>query len=537
MRCVSKHRYNQNPIEGRGSPGDNLNREITRRYAVYIVGLSLLLAMDRPPFLGYLFAQPSTMTLLARTANDAGLVAFGVLLILAAFQFPCLLKAKRIFAGIGGILASCSSIVIALHSHLGLFDQHVLPIASLSLSLGHLLLIAAWFLASRAIPSRRILPAVMASFALSMALVGVDLLPNNARIIAIVSMPAISASLATLTGDDDLTWGLLEHYERPPFSSAKLIDILAIALLFAQILGAALVRSLWAHQGIGYETSQTSYSTYLISLGIALLCTAICTRCDYAEKGALIICIFTLPILIIASFGFLFLHSKNLAVSSITSVWSISGTALLGMIAIAFRGTNKPYLSGAGLYGAMLGCGMWIANGVIPSLLHFNGSAPTSINVPLVLAAVSAIMLVLAVAFGAMLIDNTKRFTAWQTQATVHTITIKASRKTSDTGAQKEETAATTPASKERDATSGKPIASDDLVSLQNSLCKKFNLTPREADIARLLAHGYTAKRVADELTLSLNTVQSYTKSIYRKLDVHKKDELIEKVSHLGKDS
>jgi len=46
------------------------------------------------------------------------------------------------------------------------------------------------------------------------------------------------------------------------------------------------------------------------------------------------------------------------------------------------------------------------------------------------------------------------------------------------------------------------------------------SLTPREAEVLRLLAQGFTYIQVADRLCLSCNTVSSHIKSIYRKLDV-----------------
>lgn len=46
-------------------------------------------------------------------------------------------------------------------------------------------------------------------------------------------------------------------------------------------------------------------------------------------------------------------------------------------------------------------------------------------------------------------------------------------------------------------------------------------LTPREADVLRMLARGCTYSQISDHLGMSLNTVASHVKSIYRKLEVH----------------
>jgi DNA-binding CsgD family transcriptional regulator len=46
-------------------------------------------------------------------------------------------------------------------------------------------------------------------------------------------------------------------------------------------------------------------------------------------------------------------------------------------------------------------------------------------------------------------------------------------------------------------------------------------LTPREAQVLRMLAGGRTYAQAAAQLGMSANTVGSHVKSAYRKLDVH----------------
>ena len=61
-------------------------------------------------------------------------------------------------------------------------------------------------------------------------------------------------------------------------------------------------------------------------------------------------------------------------------------------------------------------------------------------------------------------------------------------------------------------------------------LAAEHGLTNRETDILLLLAQGRDAQFVSDALYLSRNTVKSYQKSIYAKLGVHSKQEIIELV-------
>ena len=46
-------------------------------------------------------------------------------------------------------------------------------------------------------------------------------------------------------------------------------------------------------------------------------------------------------------------------------------------------------------------------------------------------------------------------------------------------------------------------------------------LTPRERDVVRLLARGCSYARIGERLGVSLHTVTSHIKNLYRKLDVH----------------
>lgn len=60
-------------------------------------------------------------------------------------------------------------------------------------------------------------------------------------------------------------------------------------------------------------------------------------------------------------------------------------------------------------------------------------------------------------------------------------------------------------------------------------LSEAYLLTQREADVLALLLQGLSYQAVANHLCVTLGTVQTHTKSLYRKMDVHSRDELIER--------
>jgi DNA-binding NarL/FixJ family response regulator len=59
-------------------------------------------------------------------------------------------------------------------------------------------------------------------------------------------------------------------------------------------------------------------------------------------------------------------------------------------------------------------------------------------------------------------------------------------------------------------------------------------LTPRETDVLRLIAKGLSYARIADTLQMSPNTVPSYVKQIYRKLEVNSRGEAVFEAMQLG---
>ena len=58
---------------------------------------------------------------------------------------------------------------------------------------------------------------------------------------------------------------------------------------------------------------------------------------------------------------------------------------------------------------------------------------------------------------------------------------------------------------------------------------EKINLTDRELDVLRALVEGFSYKMIADQLDISIDTVRSHVRHIYKKLQVHSVGEAITK--------
>ena len=58
-------------------------------------------------------------------------------------------------------------------------------------------------------------------------------------------------------------------------------------------------------------------------------------------------------------------------------------------------------------------------------------------------------------------------------------------------------------------------------------IAEQYALSPRESEIALLVVKGYTLPMIGEKLFISTDTVRSHSKGLYKKLGIHKKQELI----------
>lgn len=67
-----------------------------------------------------------------------------------------------------------------------------------------------------------------------------------------------------------------------------------------------------------------------------------------------------------------------------------------------------------------------------------------------------------------------------------------------------------------------------------DDIARRCALTPREVEIALLIVKGYTLPMIGERLFISTDTVRSHSKKLYKKLGIHKKQELIALVERHG---
>ena len=89
------------------------------------------------------------------------------------------------------------------------------------------------------------------------------------------------------------------------------------------------------------------------------------------------------------------------------------------------------------------------------------------------------------------------------------------------------------PASHDAGAESASPAPApiDILKSRLDDFGAQFGLTPRELEVALYTVQGYSCAYIADKLVVSNSTVRFHQQNIFRKFEVHSRNELIEYVS------
>ena len=70
--------------------------------------------------------------------------------------------------------------------------------------------------------------------------------------------------------------------------------------------------------------------------------------------------------------------------------------------------------------------------------------------------------------------------------------------------------------------------AADLLAAQAQRARERYRLSAREAEVMELIARGHSVARIAEMLVVSENTIRTHSKRIYTKLDIHKKQELLD---------
>lgn len=73
--------------------------------------------------------------------------------------------------------------------------------------------------------------------------------------------------------------------------------------------------------------------------------------------------------------------------------------------------------------------------------------------------------------------------------------------------------------------------ASDPIASKSQMVKEAYRLSERETEVMELIAKGNSVARIAEMLVVSENTIRTHSKRIYAKLDIHKRQDLIDLIN------
>lgn len=71
----------------------------------------------------------------------------------------------------------------------------------------------------------------------------------------------------------------------------------------------------------------------------------------------------------------------------------------------------------------------------------------------------------------------------------------------------------------------GREVSSDGVIAC---IADAYGLTPRETDVVRYVSQGYSLEKAAGMLGVTINTVRTHMRSIYAKLGIHNRQDLID---------
>ncbi len=471
-------------------------------------------AMLRPPFFGSLTVGLAPDLLTLRMAYDAAVILLGC--VLAALSlWRVRRRAVRLRApdslvpfAAAGMLAVAGVLAINAGRILEVTAEGFYVASIIALCVGIASLALGWFCVLMQLPRDTVAALVMGAFVVSHVFGIADLLPRDWASVLSALYPLLALVMLCL-------WPQHEAAESPDGAGAPLlqndylrkVQICTMVLVFAEVLCGAFLRSRWAHGGVGYTPRPATVYSYLVSVCIGLVFWYIARRTRTTAECTLAIGSIGLVGFVTATVLFAFAPPRLLA-PFVTGLYS--ALVVYSMALIALWGTDGRHtaLACAATFLEMFGLASGVTSSIVPAVLAYLHLTPAEFLVPVGVAAGLLVSLGMCSVLFAMAIVHREAFL--------------------DKLSRSEETGAGEGALRDKEEP---PSSIERHERVMDLIAAEYGLTERERETASLMARGYTAGRVAEELVVAASTVKGYSKSIYRKMGIHRKDELIETVN------
>ena len=482
-----------------------------RQIVVGTLGLGFFLAMLRPPFFGALVSSSLPEPSVLRLSYDAALILIGGALLLSKDQIFKPFSQKRIAstAWWGAAITAFGVLLICVLGTLGVNLLAPYLLGVLCLCGGVAILTFSWFRRLADLDRSQIAPVLVAAFVASHILGRLDILPRGIEAALSSAYPVLSVLLMTLSfgPDGNSLHSSLASEASSKSGEFKRIRICTLALILVEILCGAFLRSRWAHGGIGYDPASSTVLTYLVSAAFGILFYLISKKSSTIAEGALTIGGVGLVGFVVSAVSFSMLPVQILS-AVVTGLYSALLIFMMALIALWNLDGDRSPLYCAGVFLILYGLVSGITTTIVPTLLSYQGSSmPSEYFAPTGTIAGLILSFGIGIVLFALVILQRDAY-------------LKALTELEPTKTERLETE--TP--EQNDAESIHELAMERIAA-------QYGLTERERETASYIAKGYTTRRVAEELVVATSTVQSHSKSIYRKMGIHRKDELIQIVN------
>lgn len=481
----------------------------TKKTVICLVGLASLCAMFRAPFFGSLTMGITSNFSGLRVVYDAVLILIGCILALVSLQRTKALREgerledRLVTYAVGGILAVVGVVANSAGRSLGITADAFYVVSIVVLCIGFAALVVGWFRVLVGLSKDKITTMITGAFVVSHVFGLFDVFPRGWASMLSLSYPLLALICLYLLRNVPACQP--ERGSEPLLRSdyLRIVQICTMILIFAELLCGAFLRSRWAHGGVNYAPNPRTIYSYLVSLGVGLAFLCIAWRSKTTSGCTLVIGSIGLVgfIVFVVLFSLVPPQSFSMFVTALYSALLVYSMALISLWGIDGK---HSFISCAAVFLVMFGGTAGITSSIIPAILAYLQLTPADFLAPVGAAAGLVISLGMCVVLFVMIVVNRRLF--------MDKLDQNESALDDDVTAQPKY-----------------ELSSDERHEYaMDMIAARYDLTERERETASLMARGYTAKHVAEELTVAVSTVKGYSKSIYRKMGIHRKDELIE---------
>lgn len=379
----------------------------------------------------------------------------------------------------------------------------------------------AWFNECVVAQGRNVLFYLALSFFLSFVLSLTSLLPTPASLALpllswIVSGAAYAAYQPAPTSDGSTA----APSTRPSLGLGKDTISGLVILLVAFLVIGAIVRGFLYSGTVSYSPSQGTYSRRALSLVLALIIVVIAYRADAGKPPlfrlwALVSLIFFGGLFLVGSlYSFMPELASGVVISGRTFVTLFLWVALM----IAIRQKGLALVPTLGFLFILVECVSGFCSYFVAPSIARAIDLPASAYLPPFALIMAFILIASTLAFLALTADKGTRDPA-EGQAA----------KAGDAGAGTRGSAnGSASAVSAQGIDVSNPLSREAVCTL---LGEQHGLTEREVEVMIGFSQGNSLRKVAESLFIFMSTAQTHVKSLYRKLGIHSKQELIDLVS------